>query len=46
MEKWFAGHNPDIRWIMRENLKKNRLRKLDPAWVEMWEQELSSKHKI
>jgi hypothetical protein len=46
MEKWFAGHNPDIRWIMRENLKKNRLRKLDPAWVEMREQELSSKHKI
>lgn len=45
MEKWFASPNPDIRWIMRENLKKNRLRKLDPDWVEIWEQKISSKHK-
>ena len=35
MEKWLVGHDtdPDIRWIMRENLKKNRLVKLDAAWV-------------
>jgi hypothetical protein len=24
----------DIRWMMKENLKKNRLIKMDPAWVE------------
>ena len=33
MEKWLVGHDPDIRWIMRENLKKNRLVKMDAAWV-------------
>ena len=33
MEKWLASSDPDIRWIMRENLKKNRLVKMDAAWV-------------
>jgi hypothetical protein len=33
MEKWLASDDPDIRWIMRENLKKNRLVKMDAAWV-------------
>ena len=33
MEKWLASADPDIRWIMRENLKKNRLAKMDAAWV-------------
>ncbi len=33
MEKWLASPDPDIRWIMRENLKKNRLAKMDAAWV-------------
>ena len=27
---------PDIRWIMRENLKKNRLARMDAAWVARW----------
>jgi hypothetical protein len=34
IEKWLASADKDIRWIMRENLKKNRLVKLDPEWVE------------
>jgi hypothetical protein len=34
MEKWLASGDPDARWIMRENLKKNRLKKMDPDWVE------------
>jgi hypothetical protein len=25
--------DPDIRWIARENLRKKRLRALDPDWV-------------
>ena len=25
MEKWFSFQDKDIRWILRENLKKNRL---------------------
>jgi len=33
MEQWLASPDPDIRWIMRENLKKNRLAKMDAAWV-------------
>jgi hypothetical protein len=34
MEKWSKSPDPDIHWIMRENLKKNRLQKMNPAWVE------------
>lgn len=36
MEKWLASLDPDIRWIMRENLKKNRLAKMDADWVSKW----------
>jgi hypothetical protein len=36
MEKWLADADPDIRWIMRENLKKNRLVKMDAGWVARW----------
>ncbi len=32
---WIKINDPDIRSILRENLKKNRLIRLDPAWVEM-----------
>jgi len=31
---WTNTNDPDIRSILRENLKKNRLIRLDPAWVE------------
>jgi hypothetical protein len=34
MEKWLATSDKDIRWIMHENLKKNRLVRMDPVWVE------------
>ena len=34
MEKWLADPDKDVRWIMQENLKKNRLLRLDAAWVE------------
>ncbi|HMK08485.1 MAG TPA: hypothetical protein VK449_05580 [Anaerolineales bacterium] len=36
MEKWLTVEDPDIRWIMRENLKKNRLLRMDPAWTRRW----------
>jgi hypothetical protein len=36
MEKWLACPDPILRRIMQENLKKNRLIRLDPAWVEKW----------
>jgi len=34
MERWVRSGDPDIRWIMKQNLQKNRLIKLDPLWVE------------
>lgn len=36
LEKWFADPDPDVRWIMRENLKKSRLVRMDAAWVGEW----------
>jgi len=36
MEKWMMATDKDIRWIMRENLKKNRLIRMDPEWVQKW----------
>jgi hypothetical protein len=35
MENWLASPDPAIRRVMRENLKKNRLIRMDAAWVEM-----------
>lgn len=36
MERWLSSTDPDIGWIMRENLKKARLTKMDAAWVARW----------
>ena len=36
MEKWLAVPDKDVQWIMRENLKKARLARMDAAWVERW----------
>ena len=33
MEKWLASPDSDVRWIMRENLKKARLARMDAEWV-------------
>lgn len=33
MEKWLSSPNNDIHWMMKENLKKNRLVKMDADWV-------------
>ena len=38
MEKWLAHSDPDVRWIMRENLKKNRLARMDAVWVKRWQE--------
>jgi hypothetical protein len=34
MEKWSRVQNSDVRWIMKQNLQKNRLIKMDSVWVE------------
>ncbi|MGD0004453.1 MAG: hypothetical protein ABSE06_09520 [Anaerolineaceae bacterium] len=37
MEAWFQVKDKDIQWIMKENLKKDRLARLDAAWVKQWQ---------
>ena len=37
MEKWLVSPDKDIQWIMRENLKKNRLVRVDAEWVQKWQ---------
>ena len=41
MERWFLSEDRDVRWIMRENLKKNRLARIDANWVEYWKDRLT-----
>ena len=33
IEKWLYSEDKDIKWVMKENLKKNRLVKMDASWV-------------
>jgi len=33
MENWLNSRDKDVRWVIRENLKKNRLIRMDPRWV-------------
>ncbi|MEQ8235883.1 MAG: HEAT repeat domain-containing protein [Syntrophomonadaceae bacterium] len=42
LEKWFVNKDKDIRWIMKENLKKNRLLKMDIEWTERWKNYFST----
>jgi hypothetical protein len=41
MEKWLVHPDRDVQWIMKENLKKQRLVRMDAVWVEKWRQALS-----
>jgi hypothetical protein len=34
MEKWIGSQDSDIRWIMKQNLKKKRLSRMDELWVQ------------
>lgn len=36
IEKWLVNPDPDVTWIMRENLKKDRLKRMDARWVKEW----------
>jgi len=33
MEKWLLSPSRDVRWLLKQNLSKKRLRQADPAWV-------------
>jgi hypothetical protein len=39
-EKWLSCPDKEIRWMMKENLKKNRLIKMDENWVKACSQKL------
>lgn len=36
MEKWMVVEDPNVRRIMKQNLKKKRLLRADPEWTETW----------
>jgi len=36
MERWFSSNDKDVLWIMKENLRKKRLTRMDAGWVEKW----------
>ena len=36
MEKWLGCPDTDVRWVMLQNLGKNRLSRADAAWVQQW----------
>ena len=40
MERWARSGDPDIRWILKENLKKARLARIDSEWVARLRSEL------
>jgi hypothetical protein len=40
MEQWMTSTDADVAWVMKENLGKNRLSKIDPDWVEKWKKRL------
>jgi hypothetical protein len=42
-EHWCASKNPDILWIMKENLGKARMKNMDAAWTQEWQQRLGTK---
>lgn len=43
MERWFASDDRDIRWIMKQNLRKKRLDRMDAEWVADWKSQLAGR---
>ena len=41
MERWLSSTDKDVRWIMKENLKKKRLERMDKDWVNLWKSKMS-----
>ena len=40
MERWFDCDDRDVRWIMKENLRKKRLERMDSEWTTTWRAKL------
>jgi hypothetical protein len=43
LERWLASDDPDVRWIVRQNLRKKRLVRMDAAWVARCMDELQAR---
>lgn len=41
MERWLRSEDRDVRWIMRQNLAKQRLARMDAGWVAGWQARLN-----
>jgi hypothetical protein len=41
LERWMSSSDPDVLWVLRENLKKKRLIRLSPVWVATWVKRLN-----
>lgn len=42
MERWMRSSDPDVRWVMRQNLTKKRLAAAGAAWVASWRARLQN----
>jgi hypothetical protein len=40
MERWLHSDDADVRWAMKENLRKKRLAAADPEWTAQWRRSL------
>jgi HEAT repeat protein len=40
MERWMRSGDPDVRWVMKQNLSKKRLAVVGPDWVAEWKARL------
>jgi hypothetical protein len=40
IERWFSSDDKDVLWIMKENLRKKRLIRMDAEWVARWKVQL------
>jgi hypothetical protein len=36
LERWLSSDDRDIAWLTQQNLKKDRLKRMDAAWVARW----------
>ncbi len=44
LERWAASPNPDVQWVVRQNLKKARLLRLDRPWALALQARLTRAH--
>jgi len=44
LEKWLESPSKDVRWMMKENLKKNRLIRMDANWVKACTARMEQQH--